>query len=237
LGTSQLRARVLGTKRSRPVRLHQRRGHIPESATVSAELATAADRTPTIMAAGTAAHPDPLGRATLRTFVSVLGAQAGNFVLPVLATGGLYIGGGLPPRMLRDSTGREERFLFSRSRRRGAFPLSWSACPSMSSPSQLPFLASLCTASARERSLLRVVRVRVDVNHETVELVELVICPGNTSVVRWPAGGPNHGPVRGAAATANLSVGCEWPIRHTERVSVRVPRARRWGEPLRTRRT
>ena len=38
--------------------------------------------------------------ATLNTFVSILAAEASNLDLKVLATGGVYIGGGIPPRIL-----------------------------------------------------------------------------------------------------------------------------------------
>lgn len=38
--------------------------------------------------------------ATLNMFVSILGAEAGNLTLKVLATGGVYVGGGIPPRIL-----------------------------------------------------------------------------------------------------------------------------------------
>ncbi len=37
---------------------------------------------------------------TLNTFVSILGAEAGNLALKVLATGGVYLGGGIPPRII-----------------------------------------------------------------------------------------------------------------------------------------
>jgi len=37
---------------------------------------------------------------TLRLFTEILAAEAANLVLKVLATGGLYIGGGIPPRIL-----------------------------------------------------------------------------------------------------------------------------------------
>jgi glucokinase len=38
--------------------------------------------------------------ATLNTFLEILGSEAGNLALKVLATGGLYLGGGIPPRIL-----------------------------------------------------------------------------------------------------------------------------------------
>jgi glucokinase len=37
---------------------------------------------------------------TLNMFVSILGREAGNLALKVLATGGVYLGGGIPPRVL-----------------------------------------------------------------------------------------------------------------------------------------
>lgn len=37
---------------------------------------------------------------TFEIFVSVLGAEAGNLALRILATGGVYIGGGIPPKIL-----------------------------------------------------------------------------------------------------------------------------------------
>jgi glucokinase len=39
-------------------------------------------------------------QATLNTFVEVLGAEAENLALKVLATGGVYLGGGIPPKIL-----------------------------------------------------------------------------------------------------------------------------------------
>jgi len=38
--------------------------------------------------------------ATLDLFVSILGREAGNLALKVLATGGVYLGGGIPPRII-----------------------------------------------------------------------------------------------------------------------------------------
>jgi glucokinase len=38
--------------------------------------------------------------ATLNTFISILGNEAGNIALKAMATGGVYLGGGIPPRIL-----------------------------------------------------------------------------------------------------------------------------------------
>lgn len=38
---------------------------------------------------------------TLAIFAAVLGAQAGNLVLTYLATGGVYLGGGIPPKIMK----------------------------------------------------------------------------------------------------------------------------------------
>jgi glucokinase len=71
------------------------------SSEVAARLAAAEDRTPLILqAALDSQRPCPLCAATLRLFISILGAEAGNLALKVLATGGVYLGGGIPPRIL-----------------------------------------------------------------------------------------------------------------------------------------
>lgn len=76
-------------------------GYAPELPDLAEQLAVAADRTPLIMNAALA-RPAPctLCTATLDTFVEILGAEAGNMALKVLATGGVYLGGGIPPRIL-----------------------------------------------------------------------------------------------------------------------------------------
>ena len=76
-------------------------GHADEPAWLAEELAAAGDPTPIIVnAALDVATACELCKATLELFVSVLGAEAGNIALKVLATGGVYLGGGIPPRIL-----------------------------------------------------------------------------------------------------------------------------------------
>ena len=76
-------------------------GHAEEPAWLRDRLATADDPTPLIASAALDQHaPCPLCVATLDTFVSILGAEAGNLALKVVATGGVYLGGGIPPRIL-----------------------------------------------------------------------------------------------------------------------------------------
>ena len=76
-------------------------GRATESPALAAKLAQAADRTPLIVeAALREPGGDALCAQTLRSFVSILGAEAGNLALKVLATGGVYVGGGIAPRIL-----------------------------------------------------------------------------------------------------------------------------------------
>jgi glucokinase len=65
------------------------------------ELATTNDPTRIIMrVALDETKQEPLCRATLDLFIALLGAEAGNMALKVLATGGVFLGGGIPPRLL-----------------------------------------------------------------------------------------------------------------------------------------
>ena len=64
-------------------------------------LASADDVVPVIMdAALDSRRSSTLCRATVALFAAILAAQAGNAALNVLATGGVYLGGGMPRRML-----------------------------------------------------------------------------------------------------------------------------------------
>lgn len=74
--------------------------HAEEPSGFAEQLAAAADPTPLIVNAALAGDAAPLCTATLDTFVSILGAEAGNLALKVMATGGVYLGGGIPPRIL-----------------------------------------------------------------------------------------------------------------------------------------
>jgi glucokinase len=72
-----------------------------EPAWLAKALEGSSDPTPVIVnAALDDERSCELCRATLDTFVTVLGAEAGNLGLKVLATGGVYLGGGIPPRIL-----------------------------------------------------------------------------------------------------------------------------------------
>lgn len=67
----------------------------------AAKLAQADDRTPLILeAALKRPGVNPLADATLATFIAILGNACGNLAVRLIATGGIYLSGGLPPRML-----------------------------------------------------------------------------------------------------------------------------------------
>jgi glucokinase len=76
-------------------------GRAAEPAWLAERLTAADDPAPVIAnAALNTERPCELCISTLDTFISILGAEAGNLALKVLATGGVYLGGGIPPRIL-----------------------------------------------------------------------------------------------------------------------------------------
>jgi glucokinase len=76
-------------------------GYADEPDWLTEQLAVADDPTPVIVnAALDEERPCELCVATLNALVSILGAEAGNLALKVLASGGVYLGGGIPPRIL-----------------------------------------------------------------------------------------------------------------------------------------
>ncbi len=77
------------------------RGHAQEPGWLAAELAAAEDPTRVIVENALAAKPgSEICQLALQIFVQVLGATSGNLALTLGATGGVYIGGGIPPRIL-----------------------------------------------------------------------------------------------------------------------------------------
>jgi glucokinase len=71
-----------------------------EPAWLADRLAAAEDPAPVIAAAALdRERPCPIASATLDLFVDILGAEAGNLAVKVLATGGVYLAGGIPPKI------------------------------------------------------------------------------------------------------------------------------------------
>jgi len=82
---------------------------------LAARLAAGGDVTPALVEAGLDRERGcPVCRRTLRLLASILGAEAGNAALRGLATGGVYLGGGIPPRILPMLRGRAFREGFLR---------------------------------------------------------------------------------------------------------------------------
>src|SRR5579884_3498375 len=79
-------------------------GRYAEPPELAAELARAQnpkDQTPIIMNAAQRGEGAPeICVKTARLFVSILASEAGNMALKVLATGGVYLGGGISPRIV-----------------------------------------------------------------------------------------------------------------------------------------
>jgi glucokinase len=88
-----------GPGMGRLYRLLRGRGAEAEQAGIAARLAEAADPAPIIVEAALAGS-SPLCVRTVRLFVSILGAEAGNLALKTLAAGGVYLGGGIAPRII-----------------------------------------------------------------------------------------------------------------------------------------
>lgn len=63
------------------------------------KLAGVSDQTPLIVQTALEGKAD-ICTATLDLFVSILGGRSGSLALTVLATGGVYVGGGIPPRII-----------------------------------------------------------------------------------------------------------------------------------------
>ncbi|MDB4955643.1 MAG: glk [Myxococcales bacterium] len=73
-------------------------GGVPEPAWLAKEIA-AGDRN-AVVSTVALAKTDPTATRALEMFAEMLGAEAGNLALRGLATGGVVIGGGIPPKIL-----------------------------------------------------------------------------------------------------------------------------------------
>ncbi len=85
---------------------------IPEDPETAQLISAATDRTAAITNAAFDEHPPcELCRATVDTFVSILASEAANMALKVMATGGIYLAGGIPLHIPRAA--EELRFMDS----------------------------------------------------------------------------------------------------------------------------
>jgi glucokinase len=76
------------------------RKHYAESSWLGEKLAKAPDPTVVIMATALDRNVESgICQATLDMFISILGAEAGNLALKTLPRAGLFVGGGIPPRI------------------------------------------------------------------------------------------------------------------------------------------
>jgi glucokinase len=73
-------------------------GVLPETARIQEELER--EEAAAVIVRHALAGTDGLCSKALDMFMSVLGAQAGNLALTVLALGGVYLGGGIAPRIV-----------------------------------------------------------------------------------------------------------------------------------------
>lgn len=75
------------------------RNYAPEPAWLQQRLAAAADRSAAISQAGLDGEA-PLCEMALEMFAALYGAEAGNLALRTLAVGGIYVGGGIAPKLI-----------------------------------------------------------------------------------------------------------------------------------------
>jgi len=73
--------------------------NIPEPDWLKKKLAETHDPTPVIIESAVKQQVE-IGVKTLQIFISILGSEAGNLALKVFAIGGIYLAGGIPPRII-----------------------------------------------------------------------------------------------------------------------------------------
>ncbi|MFN0206099.1 MAG: glucokinase [Planctomycetota bacterium] len=89
-----------------------RRGAAPETANVSKRFAETNDRA-AVVSALALEGADPVAIAALQLFARIYGAEAGNIALRTLCYGGVFVAGGIAPKILPFMTGGDfiKRFL------------------------------------------------------------------------------------------------------------------------------
>jgi glucokinase len=90
---------------------------IPEKPEIAQLIASATDRTAAIANAALD-NSSHLCRETVDTFVSILASEAANMALKVMATGGMYLAGGIPLHIFRAA---EESLFMETFKRKGRF--------------------------------------------------------------------------------------------------------------------
>jgi len=73
---------------------------IAELPEIMLQMVDKKDRTPAIIQGVCTDPPCPLCQKTIDLFLSILGSEAGNLALKLYAKGGIYIGGGIVPRLV-----------------------------------------------------------------------------------------------------------------------------------------
>lgn len=71
------------------------RGQKPERSKETAEVAT-----PAAISSAALAGSDRLAEQALEVWITIYGAEAGNLALKIMATGGIFLGGGISPKIL-----------------------------------------------------------------------------------------------------------------------------------------
>jgi glucokinase len=80
-------------------RFERERSEIPEPAWMAGEIAKRGDAAPVVTEAALAGK-DAVAERALSHFVAIYGGEAGNLALKVLATAGVFLGGGIAPKIL-----------------------------------------------------------------------------------------------------------------------------------------
>ncbi len=73
---------------------------LPENPDVARRLAQGDEPANKIISEAALSHSSELCMSALTNYVSILGAECGNMALKTLAFGGIYLGGGIPPKIL-----------------------------------------------------------------------------------------------------------------------------------------